>query len=469
MDLSFLSITVATILLARYLRADNLKRLILFIFSLYFVYHFWGLWTVYLAGFALILVMQSYGGRKGERRLLVGLATLGVLLWYAQAKYRVFGGLSWRLGHQGVLVGASYLLVRSLILLKDGDQGAPLSDRMGYLFFAPTFLMGPLQKPSDYRNPTTFVPLAQCLPLFGRALWGALKLLVISANLAPYALDFDKVTWFGLPYANLLASLCLYSIYLYANFSGAIDIVIAVSAFMGWLLPENFRRPFLSRNINEFWKRWHISLTDLIRAYVFKPFVTRFPSEKGTWRRLFISCCGIVLAFVLSALWHGFSLMFLLWGLWHALGMIIHALYQKMRPNAKPKRILIPLQVAGTFLFVSIGWLFFTYPTVGTVEKAVHYGDFSAALREAPLPTDPSTLLVRYWGPPESYAKGHYSVGAGVKGAIETTPINGRGFLEIPMPDYSSSGKEKVSISLEFFDESGGKLYGYTAIADKTR
>jgi D-alanyl-lipoteichoic acid acyltransferase DltB (MBOAT superfamily) len=340
---------------------------------------------------------------------------------------------------------------------------------MGYLFFAPTFLMGPLQKPSDYRNPTTFLPLAQCLPLLGRALWGALKLLVISANLAPYALDFDKVTWFGLPYANLLASLCLYSIYLYANFSGAIDIVIAVSAFMGWLLPENFRRPFLSQNINEFWKRWHISLTDLIRAYVFKPFVTRFPSEKGTWKRFFISCCGIVLAFVLSALWHGFSLMFLLWGLWHALGMIIHAIYQKLRPNAKPKSFLIPFQVAGTFLFVSIGWLFFTYPTVGIVGKAVHYGDFSAVVREASLSSNQPTLLVGYWGPPGSSVKGQYSVGTGVKGEVETTPVDGGGFLEIPMLDYSSIGKEEVSISLEFFDESGGKLYGYTAIADDTR
>ena len=118
-----------------------------------------------------------------------------------------------------------------------------------------------------------------------------------------------------------------YMFFLYFNFSGYCDVVIAGAALVGLRLPENFNAPFLSRNILEYWTRWHITLGFWIRDYLFTPFykagVERFPQ-----RTLAIAVIGYFFAFSLAGLWHGSTLNFLIYGLLNGAGLSAAKLWE---------------------------------------------------------------------------------------------------------------------------------------------
>jgi alginate O-acetyltransferase complex protein AlgI len=128
---------------------------------------------------------------------------------------------------------------------------------------------------------------------------------------------------------------------------------------MGVRLPENFNWPYVARSIDEFWSRWHISLSSWIRDYVYIPLGG---SRHGLTRKI----VNGLLAFVICGLWHGAAWNFALWGLYHGLGLAISSNY--VRWFGPPGRALavtlrrVPLMSTGvTFFFVSIGWLLFFY------------------------------------------------------------------------------------------------------------
>ena len=112
---------------------------------------------------------------------------------------------------------------------------------------------------------------------------------------------------------------------LYLQFSGYSDIAIGVAALAGFEIMENFKFPFLAKNINDFWSRWHISLTSWCREYVFQPSVsfTRKP------------LLSVALTMVILGLWHEISLRYILWGLYHAIGIALWHQYQKIKPELK--------------------------------------------------------------------------------------------------------------------------------------
>ena len=110
--------------------------------------------------------------------------------------------------------------------------------------------------------------------------------------------------------------LYLYLFYLYMNFSGYCDIVIAGASLVGLRLPENFNQPFLARNILDYWSRWHITLGHWIRDYLFTPFykagAERFPAILSA-----VAVIGYFVAFTLAGIWHGSTWNFLIYGLLH--------------------------------------------------------------------------------------------------------------------------------------------------------
>jgi len=146
---------------------------------------------------------------------------------------------------------------------------------------------------------------------------------------------------------------------IYWDFSGYSDMAIGYARMMGVRLPENFNWPYISTSIDEFWRRWHISLSSWIRDYLYIPLGG---NRHGLPRKTFN---GLV-AFGICGLWHGADWNFLVWGLYHGLGLVICANYQRML--GPPGRALgtfferVPI-VSGlfTFLFVGVGWLFFFY------------------------------------------------------------------------------------------------------------
>ncbi len=193
---------------------------------------------------------------------------------------------------------------------------------------------------------------------FTRIVLGMFKKLVL-ADWIGYFINpvWDKPylysSWIG------LLALVGYAFQIYFDFAGYSDIAIGASRLFGFKIMENFNKPYLAPNISQFWRRWHISLSDWIRDYLFFP-LSHIGSKKF-WQ---IFCVPII-AMALCGLWHGPAWHFVFWGVWHGVGLSIYQLWSEKKrihknlnratkaPWFKYSGILI------NFSFVTLGWLWF--------------------------------------------------------------------------------------------------------------
>jgi D-alanyl-lipoteichoic acid acyltransferase DltB (MBOAT superfamily) len=143
-----------------------------------------------------------------------------------------------------------------------------------------------------------------------------------------------------------------FAMQIYFDFSGYTDIAIGCARLMGFHFPVNFTRPYLADSIQEFWHRWHISLSLWLRDYLYIPLGGNRGGELKTYRNL-------MLTMLLGGLWHGASWNFVIWGGYHGLLLAIGKLFDKFRRKAHWKLHLYPLTVAVTFVLVCLGWVFF--------------------------------------------------------------------------------------------------------------
>ncbi len=185
-----------------------------------------------------------------------------------------------------------------------------------------------------------------------RSLWGLFQKLVIAARLDVIvsAISADPKQFRG---AYALVAMLFYSVQLYADFSGGIDIVLGISRMFGIRMSENFDAPFFSQSVAEFWRRWHITLGDWLREYVYIPLGG---SRRGKWRKFL----NTMAAFLVSGIWHGSG--YLLWGLLH--GVFVFCGDRWKTKSRTGNRIV-------TFLLVSFLWSFFIWPdTVSALRMA---------------------------------------------------------------------------------------------------
>jgi D-alanyl-lipoteichoic acid acyltransferase DltB (MBOAT superfamily) len=250
------------------------------------------------------------------------------------------------LQHPIAIVGLSYMLFRQIHFLVDIAQGQieqpTLWNYWNYQTNLFTVLAGPIQRYQDFcANWDTLAPLLadvhELLQTLARLFWGVIKI----GLLAPFffrgwdelrpALALGRVHgWICV--VEFAAVFYLYPLYLYFNFSGYCDIVIAAARFFGLRLPENFNWPFLARNVIDFWTRWHITLGLWIRDYLFlqmyKPIVERAPKRAP---RLAFVC--YFLAFLIAGIWHGSTMNFVYYGLWQGIGASCTKLYEMFLLN----------------------------------------------------------------------------------------------------------------------------------------
>ncbi|MCK9583809.1 MAG: hypothetical protein M0R69_02725 [Candidatus Cloacimonetes bacterium] len=150
-----------------------------------------------------------------------------------------------------------------------------------------------------------------------------------------------------------------YAFQIYLDFAGYSDIAIGASRLFGLRVMENFDRPYLATNISQFWRRWHISLSDFIRDYIFFP-LSRLSSNK-VWLLGFVP----VIAMGLCGLWHGADSRYLIWGIWHGLGLSVYQIFQQLKRRLGKRKMLkfnaffAAIAWPLTFMFVSLGWLSF--------------------------------------------------------------------------------------------------------------
>lgn len=233
----------------------------------------------------------------------------------------------------------------------------PTKSFMDFLFFVsffPQLVAGPIVRASDF-IPQIYEKLKLTKEDFNRALFliigGLLKKAVISDYISSNFVDrvFDAPNSYT-AFENLMASYG-YAIQIYCDFSGYSDIAIGLALLMGFWLPDNFRTPYQSASITEFWRRWHISLSSWLRDYLY---ISMGGNRKGKIRTYF----NLFMTMLLGGLWHGASWKFVVWGVLHGLALVVEKFFGqfiKLPKNAFVKTI----QVVLTFHFVVFCWLFF--------------------------------------------------------------------------------------------------------------
>jgi len=162
----------------------------------------------------------------------------------------------------------------------------------------------------------------------------------------------------------------VYSLVIYADFSGYSDIVIASTRLAGVSVPENFQLPYFARNLRDFWQRWHITFTRFLTRYIFVPVTRALQGRLAKPSPAKVAAAGYVVTFAFCGVWHGSTPNYLAWGLYHGLGLTVYDAFNrgrmaKLRQQgrvAPARRWSVPLFAAFTFLFVSVGWTLFILP-----------------------------------------------------------------------------------------------------------
>jgi alginate O-acetyltransferase complex protein AlgI len=161
--------------------------------------------------------------------------------------------------------------------------------------------------------------------------------------------------------ATVWIGVVCYAIQIYCDFSGYSDMAIGIARSLGYDFCENFSHPYISRNITEFWRRWHISLSTWLRDYLYIPLGG---SRRGGAR----TYINLLLTMLLGGLWHGAGLNFIFWGFWHGLMLIIHKMTGPVLDHIRPKSGVAKVvwnlgSWALTMLIVLVGWVFFRAPS----------------------------------------------------------------------------------------------------------
>ena len=229
-----------------------------------------------------------------------------------------------------------------------------------YSSFFPQMLSGPIERANrlmaQFRVKREF-SYAQATKGLELILFGYLKKVVLADNLAVIA---DKGFSFPNNYHGvdvIIATLC-FTFQIYCDFSGYTDIARGIARLFGFELIKNFNNPYFAENINDFWRRRHISLSTWFRDYLYIPLGG---NKKGKLRTSF----NIILVFAVSGLWHGASRTFLVWGLYHGFLSALNRLLNIKVQFPKPIKIFI------TFLIVAFGLIFFRSATLSDASAVI--------------------------------------------------------------------------------------------------
>ena len=275
-------------------------------------------------------------------------------------------------GTEGILVplGLSYLTFELLHVLIERRRGrlGPItaSELLAFAFFAPARIAGPIK-----RLPEFVAAVSSAAPSASNVYAGLLRIL---AGLAKKLLlaDVLALTVAESAYAqsarHAWVIVLAFAFQVYLDFSAYSDLAIGFARTLGIALPENFRWPYLARNLRDFWDRWHISLSHWMRDYLFLPlggalFRTRLRSRPAA-----IATLCYLATFAVIGAWHGLSAGYLVWGLYHgALLSILHV--ARLRAPAAlvahpwyRSRVAAALATGLTFLCVTVGWVPFMLP-----------------------------------------------------------------------------------------------------------
>jgi alginate O-acetyltransferase complex protein AlgI len=233
-----------------------------------------------------------------------------------------------------------------------------------YVMFYPQLVAGPIERPQNllpqFRQKHEY-DAERIRRGILRMAWGFFKKVVIADRLA-MVVDECYGNVQGHNGLSMALAVLFYSFQIYCDFSGYTDIALGAARVMGFDLMENFRLPYLSASLSEFWSRWHISLSGWFKDYLYFPLGG---SRQGIGKHI----RNLLLVFAISGLWHGARWTFVAWGLMHAAFLIASTLRDRFLPKVRLARVP---GIAFTFILVTLLWIFFRAAGLSEAMTVLH-------------------------------------------------------------------------------------------------
>jgi D-alanyl-lipoteichoic acid acyltransferase DltB (MBOAT superfamily) len=281
--------------------------------------------------------------------------------------------------------GLSYCFLRSMYGLLDARRWDFVSYAR-YWFFAPTFISGPILKPSDSARPLREDLRARFEDGAARILSGLFRITaaMVLANGIPLR---DEATFASAqqlwPLPLLWLGIFASGLWLFLDFSGYSEVFIGFARICGVRAPENFDRPFAATDLTAFWQRWHITLGDWLRACVYDPLsrtLIRISPQMATAAGITVP----ILTMLICGAWHGVTKAFLAWGLLHGFGLAVHSAWKglalpRIPEHVRTHRAYGAASWVATQSFVAAGWVFFL-PVTGNVTFLARSHMFAALI-----------------------------------------------------------------------------------------
>ena len=349
-------------------------------------YVFYGWWDWRFLFLLLLTSFSSFGSgllleqsqQRQIRRLLVAInliLNLGILAcfkyfnFFAETLQQLATSLGITLDlpalHLVLPVGISFYTFQSLSYTIDVYRRKLPATRdlpafLAYISFFPQLVAGPIERATNLL-PQMLQKRCFCyveaIDGLRQMLWGFFKKTIV-ADTCAIAVNQIWDCWQEAGALMLLVGMILFTFQIYGDFSGYSDIAIGTARLFGIRLSDNFRLPYLSRSVKEFWRRWHISLMTWFRDYLYIPLGGSRVSRLVTIR-------NIIIVFALSGLWHGANWTFVCWGLYNALLLAVPVMLgrRSKRDLELPSLRDLP-RILLTFILVAIGWVMFRSATI---------------------------------------------------------------------------------------------------------
>jgi alginate O-acetyltransferase complex protein AlgI len=329
--------------------------------------------TILIDYFAGIWIEESKGKRRKSALIMSLVANIGVLSVFKYYNFFIdnINSVLFKVSPENLLphwdiilpIGLSFHTFQAMSYTIEVYRGNQKAERhFGiyslYVMFYPQLVAGPIERPQNvihqfYEKQEFNYELAKSgLRLM---LWGMFKKVVIADRLSIFVNKVygQPTDYQGLP---LILATVFFTFQIYCDFSGYSDIAIGSARVMGFDLMKNFDRPYFSKNISEFWRRWHISLSTWFRDYLYIPLGGNRVSE---YRRYF----NLFFVFMMSGLWHGASWHFVIWGGLHGIylifGQLTKSIQDKILSILPSKFFKDFINVSITFVLVAFAWIFF--------------------------------------------------------------------------------------------------------------
>jgi len=371
------------------------KKMMMFViaFSLFFFYKSSGVFFLLLVATSVfdwwVAQFIESSRNRTERRIALTISlvfSLGILLFFKYSNFFMINLESLLGGNFQPLdlimpVGISFYTFRTISYVVDVYKGRiqPVDDYLDHLFFLsffPCLVAGPIVRSCD------FIPqLKENKPASREMIYGGMFLIMLGvlkkAVFADYIAQYNNIA-FGNPAGytgfELLMAVLGFTMQIYCDFSGYSDMAIGLGSIMGFDLGINFRHPYRSLNVTEFWHRWHITLSTWLRDYVYIPLGG---NRKGKLRQHF----NLMVTMLLGGLWHGAAWTFVVWGAGHGIALCVHKICKPWLDKIESTPLTRAVSWLMTFSFVAFLWIFFrasSFHAAGQVIRGI-FTDFEWA------------------------------------------------------------------------------------------